>query len=254
MINVILESSYIKKTILGAFIVIVAICTIGVQMGSEIISDEVMYGTVEWSKNGDYQLVNKDGEYIVVARGAEEEIIYTAANENAEFADIEGYIIDETESGKRGVINFLTGEVVFVPSGDDTITANVGKIWAVEHLVEGDGLLSSPVIYVLDENFELALDGRIFNVVKYTDKYLYGQMLVNENYHNKQDVAKYGVFGPHPEIEFAVVNGDGEIVYTTKKYIHGMSGDSVVVQNDDGKYMYIDIYTGEEEVAGNEYN
>ena len=58
MIKSIFESKYIKTTILITCIVIIMICFIGIRFGNEMISDEVVYGTVEWSKNGDYLLSN----------------------------------------------------------------------------------------------------------------------------------------------------------------------------------------------------
>lgn len=254
MIKVMLKSKYIKLTILITCIVIIMICFLGIRFGNEMISDEVVYGTVEWSKNGDYLLSNKDGAYIVTARTDAEKVIYTARSKDASFADIEGYIIDKNESGKKVVVDFLTGEMVFVPKGDDNIVTNVGKIWLIESMVEGDGLLSTTVYYVLDENFDVALNGRIFNSVHHTDKYLYGQLLTNENYYNMQEISKYEVFGPSPDMEYTVVDGNGDIVYVSEEFIHGMVDDCVVIQREDRKYVYVDIFTGEKEVVGYEYD
>lgn len=254
MIKVILESNYIKKTILIICAAVALTCFLGIRIGSEIVSDETLYGTIDWSKNGEYLLSAKDGKYIVTPRTDAEEVIYTVNSENARFADIEGYILDETKSGKMSVVNFLAGEVVFEPEEDDEIVTNIGKVWLMERMIEGDGLLSTTAFYVLDEHFEIALNGRIFNSVDHTDKYLYGQLLTNENYYNMQELSEYELFGPSPEIEFVVVDGKGEIVYVSEKFIHGMVDDCVVIQREDGKYEYVDIYTGEKEVAGYDYD
>jgi hypothetical protein len=47
MIKSIFESKYIKMTTLITCVVITMICFLGIRVGSEMISDAVMYGTVE---------------------------------------------------------------------------------------------------------------------------------------------------------------------------------------------------------------
>lgn len=84
MIKSIFESKYIKMTTLITCVVITMICFLGIRVGSEIV-------------------------------------IHTVCSEDASFADIEGYIIDKNESGKKIVVDFLTGKTVFEPKGEDNI-------------------------------------------------------------------------------------------------------------------------------------
>ncbi|MBR5516469.1 MAG: hypothetical protein IKU53_00720 [Firmicutes bacterium] len=245
MIKTMFESKYIKLTIVIIFILAASVCFFGQSKGEEIITNEAELVTLE--ESGSYQLVKEDGSYTV--RDKENNVIYTATSEDCKLAAKEGYIIDETPEGKDIVINFLTGEKVFNPKGDDKIVINIGDLWVLKREIPKGGGFFTEAYYFLDEKFDLALGGKAFNSLYYTEKYAYGQMLINENFYNLENLADYETFGPYPEVKQCIVNGEGEIIYESDKFIHNMKDDSIVIQDDDGKYIWLNIYTGESEAA-----
>ena len=247
VLRVAFESKYIKITISLVIVLIAVFFVMGNSLEINLqkeASKEKIFG-----EKGEYLIVGKDHQITVQTKDGE--VVYTAIGSSPYFAEKEGYIVDKTPIGKVGVVNFLTGETVFVPEGDDTIFANKAGFWIIETIVRRDEVAGTYAWYVLDENFELAMDGRMFTAVDGTDKYIYGQMLVNENYYNKENLANYETFGPHAEIKNCVIDRSGEIVYTSDKHIYSMDGDRVKVDSErSGRYKYVDIYTGETEDAG----
>ncbi len=247
MIKTAFESKYIKVSALLAVILLVLVCVLGDSI-VENIQEEASKEKI-FAEKGDYIIIGKDHEITVQTRDGE--VVYTAIGQDPYFAEKEGYLVDETQTGKTGVVNFLTGEIAFVPQGDDTITMNKAGYWIIQTLIEKNEVTGTYAWYVLDENFELALDGTMFTAVDGTDKYIYGQMLLNENYYNKEELAKYETFGPHAEIRNCVIDRNGDIVYTSDKHIYSMDGDRIKVGSEKtGRYKYVDIYTGETEDAG----
>ena len=251
MIKTAFESKYIRVSALLIIVFLVMVCLLGDSMVKNIqkeASKEKMF-----AEKGDYVIVGKNHNITVQTR--EGEVVYTAIGSNPYFAEKEGYLVDKTPIGKTGVVNFLTGATVFVPQGDDTIAMNKAGYWIIETLIEKNEVTGTYAWYVLDENFELALDGTMFTAVDGTEKYIYGQMLVNENYYNKEELAKYETFGPHAEIKNCVIDKNGKIVYISDKYIYSMDGDRIKVDSErSGRYKYVDIYTGETEDAGYDGN
>ena len=122
MIKSIFESKYIKMTIAIALILIAAICFLGQSRGGEIVINGAKLTVVD--KSGDYQLVKENDVYTV--RTIEGKVVYEPVSENAMLVAREGYIVDQVPSGKMGVIDFLSGKVIFVPDDDDRI--ETGKI------------------------------------------------------------------------------------------------------------------------------
>lgn len=251
MIKTAFESKYIKISMLLIVILLVLVCVLGNSLGTNMqkeASKEKIF-----AEKGDYIIIGKDHKITVQTRDGE--VVYKVNGSSPYFAEKEGYIVDKTPIGKTGVVNFLTGETVFVPQGDDTLAMNKAGYWVVETLIEKSEVTGTYAWYVLDENFELALDGTMFTAVDGTDEYIFGQMLVNENYYNKEDLAKYETFGPQPQIRHCVIDRKGEIVYTSDKYIYSMDGDRVKVDSEKtGRYKYVNIYTGETEDAGYDSN
>lgn len=249
MIRVIFESKYIRVTLLVVCVLVAVFCVAASWRG-EYIRTEKMQENI-YDERGDYIIVEQNDVYTV--KNKEGEALYTALGLYPEFTDKEGYIIDTTSPGRSGVVNFLTGEVVYETEEEDSIVVNRIGFWIVETQISDGGMGSAVYYYLLDDNFEIAMNGLMLNDWSSTEDYIYGQMLVNENYYNKEELSKYKVFGPHPDIEHCVINREGEIVYTSDEYIYEMEGDRVVIQDEEGDYVYVDIYTGEKEDAGNEY-
>ena len=249
MIKSIFESKYIKLTIVIVLILIVAICFLGQSRGGEIVINEAKLTVVD--ESGDYQLVKENDVYTV--RTIEGEVVYEPVSDDAMLVAREGYIVDQVPSGKMGVIDFLSGKVIFVPDDDDRIETGKTGLWVMEKSIEEkDSIFVETVYYILDENFEIALDGTLFDMVEYTDEYLYGGVLVGDNYNDMQKAIKKGKYTPSAKKEYCVVNNKGEIVYKTSKYIHNMKDDSIVI-TEEGDYIFLNIYTGEKEAAGYEY-
>lgn len=247
MIKTAFESKYIRVSALLIIVFLVMVCLLGDSM-VENIQKEALKEKIFAEKDG-YIIIGKDHTITVQTRDGK--IVYTAIGSNPYFAEQEGCIVDKTPIGKTGVVNFLTGETVFVPEGDDTLYMNKAGYWIIETLIEKNEVTGTYAWYVLDENFELALDGSMFTAVDGTEKYIYGQMLVNENYYNREELAKYETFGPHAQIKNCVIDRSGEIVYISDKHIYSMDGDRVKVDSEKtGRYKYVDIYTGETEDAG----
>ena len=249
MINVVLESKYIRMAVLGACIIVAVLCVVASWRGEQIHTERTK--ETVYAERGNYVIVEQNDVYTI--KTAEGEVLYTAKGLYPEFTEKEGYIIDTTSPGKSGIVNFLTGEVVYEPGENDSIISNVLGYWIVETEISDGGAWSSVYYYLLDENFEIAMDGKMFDDWSSTDKYIYGQMLVNEDYYTKEELSKYEVFGPSPDSKHCVINKNGEIVYETDEYIHYMEDDCIVIQDDEGEYFYLDIYTGEKEDAGDEF-
>lgn len=212
MIKTILESKYIRLTILGTIVLVMALCLFGLWKGEEIEfaddSEEILL------EHGDFLVIERDGVQTV-----------------------------ETKDG----------EIVYTTRGEDAIIANYAGFWVVEAEVSDGGAVSTLVWYLLDDNFEVAAEGKLFDAIDGTEDYVYGKVLVNEDYYNMEPVAEYGLFGPFPESENCVLDKSGKIVYTSDHCIFDMQGDKIVLQDEQGKYIFLDIKTGEKEAAGNDY-
>ena len=247
MLREALSSKYIKTAVLFIAILTALVCigsnSLGVSIQKEVSKDKIV------DSHGEYVLVEKNRQCTVQTKDGE--IVYTAIDRNPYFASKVGHIVDETSEEKKGVINFLTGETVYVPKGDDTIAMNKAGFWIIETTIKKSEISGVNAWYVLDENFEIALEGAMFTAIDGTEKYIYGQMLVNENYYNKEDLAKYETFGPGAEIKNCVIDKNGKIVYTSDEAIYSMDGDRIKVASEKtARYIYIDIFTGETEDAG----
>ena len=152
MIKSIFESKYIKLSIVIVLILIVAICFLGQSRGGEIVINEAKLTVVD--ESGDYQLVKENDVYTV--RTIEGQVVYEPVSENAMLVAREGYIVDQVPSGKMGVIDFLSGNVIFVPDEDDRIETGKTGLWVMEKSIEEkDSIFVETVYYILDENFEI---------------------------------------------------------------------------------------------------
>ncbi len=142
----------------------------------------------------------------------------------------DGYVIQQPEKGPHRIINLQTGREEFAADKGQEIWQGTDDFWVIV-----DGQCS----FVLDKEYQIALDGRLFRNVWLEDGLVIGRMIENADI---EELKKYSDDGMFIEPDLRVFNQDGEEVYWLDpiniRYL-GNVGNTLIMRNlQDDSFIY----------------
>lgn len=185
------------------------------------------------STTGYYLLGEEDGLWKVVETGRDRLVYET--DQQLGLTAKEGYAIEKKnlirhEESLHSVINLVTGKVEFTAERGQKISGGNRNYWIVR-----DGT----AIFLLDEKYEVALDGRLFRDVSLTDSLVFGTWIEDTYYDSLEEVSDDNSYWvPY----WRAYNRDGEEVYVqdvVNVTYQGNAGNTAVLWNSKtGCYEY----------------
>ncbi len=236
MIKTALESKYIRiaLAVFAAVLVVgsVLILTVGKER-SAMVDDGTFRYSLFAPKN--VEILHKSGKYTLIGDGEEYQIVdekynllYRSENEPT-MMDKEGYIKTSID-GKSALVDIYKGETVWRAKGEERILNYWDGFWVVEDSVkEDDGIFSSVIYYLLDDNFEIGADGALFNYIDGNDEYITGQHYIEYTYFNIDELEK-----KKNKFDLDTDNAvykDGKLYYVSEGHIDHLDGDTAHLSN-----------------------
>ncbi len=231
MLKTALESKYIRLALavsVAAIVIIVALVQTVGKDRANMVDDGTFRNSLFAPKN--VEILHQSSNYTMTGDGDIYRIVDTngkllyESDEEPELMDREGYI-KTYEDGDAFLVNIYTGETVWKSKGEERIIDYWDGYWVVEDGVkEKDSSIFSTVIYyLLDDNFEVAANGVMFNYIDGNDEYIAGQKYVDYTYSNRNNLKGKDSFTIDTE---NVVLKDGEVYYVSEASIDHLDGDA----------------------------
>ncbi|MCI6854322.1 MAG: WG repeat-containing protein, partial [Firmicutes bacterium] len=153
----------------------------------------------------------------------------------------------EITEDKTAIVDLRTGKEVFHTAPGETIAGKFGHCWIIdgtesEEFKDNDGF-SSVYFYALDDKFNVALDGMIFNYYESFGRYMLVQAEKNITYDTREQLYGRSFFSDN--IEKTVIDTEGRVVYRDGDYdddgyIRGITG-NIMIKGDGIVLTYIDL-------------
>ena len=147
--------------------------------------------------SGKYTLKGNDSGWRIEDNN--KKVIYETDSPKACLTNKEGYLWETASDAKTSIVNIKTGKAEWTGEVNESVVTDDAGFWVIKVALDNKEFFSKSYYYLLDDNFEVALDGlrfdRIGNDTRhgYVDNYIYGKLKDSK--------------------EACVINGDGEIVY-----------------------------------------
>jgi len=219
------------------------------------------YDSIHIHESCEYYLVSNDKRDEVYSL-PDNELIYKASGDvlsseyGLRFTDRKGYASYTRADGKDCLLNIFTGETEYVCGENERLPldGDIGNLLGVMRpffAKDKPGGKNQNFTYFLDENYEVALDGAIFNsidMIKISQEYRVAYLAQEANYYNVEEKLRDDNF--ISDAVTVVLNEHGEVVYkedeTHDGSVRTILGDVVVVGDPrEGLLDYYDLTTGE---------
>lgn len=236
----------------------------------EQVLTEGSFSFPELPEGCEYTTVHQSGKYYMTNSPAgkqvysipDNELIHTFSEETLKgefgprFTNREGYVTYTRADGTDCVMNFYTGDIEYVCAEHENLAmdAEIGTLTAVRKpffAKDKPGGKNQNFTYYLDENYEIALDGAIFNsidMINFSPEYRVAYLAQAANYYDVEEKLRDDSF--NSAAVTVVLNEQGEVVYKEDEEHDGsvrtILGDVVVVGDPrEALLNYYDLTTGE---------
>ena len=249
-------------------------------MGTDVHTDVIVdieqvlaegrYNMPEYPAEYDSIHIHDSCEYYMVSSGTQDEVyslpdnklIYKASGDvlssqyGLRFTDRKGYATYTRADGKDCLLNIFTGETEYVCGENESLPldGDIGNLLGIMRpffAKDKPGGKNQNFTYFLNENYEVALDGAIFNSIDRTQispEYRVAYLAQAANYYDVEEKLRDDSF--NSAAVTVVLNEQGEVVYKEDEEHDGsvrtILGDVVVVGDPrEGLLDYYDLTTGE---------
>lgn len=171
-------------------------------------------------------LLDDESRYIALREG---EICYVKTIDDETLLEIEanqvnyigkGYVAITDTEDRDEVIEISTGRTVYKAPENERVLGRGADLWvmAITAYDNSDKTIQWESYYIRNSNFEVACDGMLFTDLRFSDKYVAGEMVDEATYDTKEIMAERSLFSPKFGTEKIIVFGKGgEIVYETSE-------------------------------------
>lgn len=154
----------------------------------------------------------------------------------------------EITEDKTAIVDSRTGKEIFHTVPGEFIAGRFGEFWIIdgtgsEELEDVKDSIIASYFYALDDKFNVALDGMIFNYYESFGRYMLVQAEKYVTYDTREQLYGRSLF--RDDMEKTVINTKGRVVYRDGDYdddgyIRGITG-NIMIKGDGNVLTYIDL-------------